>query len=41
MNKCHICDKEFDQDQLEIHFLTSHSMEDEEDTNGSKYQRFQ
>ena len=32
MNKCHICDKEFDQDQLEIHFLTSHSMEDEEDT---------
>ena len=30
MHKCHICDLEFDQYQLEIHFLTSHSMDDED-----------
>ena len=27
MHKCHICDKEFDQNGLEIHFLTYHNLE--------------
>ena len=30
MHKCHVCDKEFDQYELELHFLTTHSSEMEE-----------
>ena len=30
MHKCHVCGKEFDQYELELHFLTTHSSEMEE-----------
>ena len=29
--KCHVCDKEFDQYGLELHFITNHNLEEEED----------
>ena len=29
-HKCHICDEFFDQNNLELHFLTFHTLEDEE-----------
>ena len=29
--KCHVCNKEFDQYGLELHFVTSHNLEEEED----------
>ena len=29
--KCHICDEEFDQYSLEVHFVTSHSLEEDDE----------
>ena len=36
-HKCHVCDEFFDQYSLEIHYLTCHTLEDEELSQEYKY----
>ena len=35
--KCHVCNEEFDQYSLELHFITKHNMEDEKEIKKSSF----